>query len=678
MRAFIVRPFGQREGINFDKVQETLIDPALTHQNIDGGTTGLILEAGNIREDMFQQLLVADFVVADVSIHNANVFYELGIRHALQPRHTFLIRAKVKKPKEQRGPQDEIPFDLRTDRYLEYDPDDPAATLPMFIRAIAETKISKRQDSPVFLLLPNLKAQDRSQFLTVPLEFGEEVERAARGGHLGKLSLLGLDARGQTWESEGLRLVGREQFNCEEYSCAKVTWESVRDLDSFDVEANLMLGTIYQKLQDLESSNQALGRVVNGGLASQKDRAEALSLLARNIKVRWRRSWESIDDPAKQRRKALRSPDLIDAYEKYHEAYKLDLNHFYSGLNALSLLTIGIALAKDMPEVFNAPFSSDEKAKSALEEYESERQKVAGAVQLSIDAMKSQNVLKGVEDTWTDISEADLCFLTSDRPGQVEFLYERVLVQAKQFHIESMRGQLRIFEQLKVLDENVKAALGVFPADQKKDCTKTIERVLLFTGHMIDQPDRAQPRFPATCVPTIREAIREAVKREIDRANGGAILGLAGGASGSDLLFHEVCEELGVKTELYLALPPNVYRTQSVDPAGREWIERFDHLLERIPEPPVLSRAEQPPAWLISRQGYAAWQRANLWLLSEALIKGARNLQVIAVWDGEAGDGPGGTEHLFRIARDNGAGTVHLNTNELLGMKRTCRAAASK
>jgi hypothetical protein len=90
MRAFIIRPFGTRGGIDFDLVEEELIQPALQQHGIMGGTTGQILEAGNIRLDMFQQLLVADPVVADVSLHNANVFYELGIRHALQPRRTFL------------------------------------------------------------------------------------------------------------------------------------------------------------------------------------------------------------------------------------------------------------------------------------------------------------------------------------------------------------------------------------------------------------------------------------------------------------------------------------------------------------------------------------------------------------------------------------------------------------
>lgn len=85
-KSFIVRPFGTKEGINFEEVQKTLIAPALAVCDVHGGTTEPFLQAGNIRTDMFQQLLVADLVVADISNHNANVFYELGIRHARQPK----------------------------------------------------------------------------------------------------------------------------------------------------------------------------------------------------------------------------------------------------------------------------------------------------------------------------------------------------------------------------------------------------------------------------------------------------------------------------------------------------------------------------------------------------------------------------------------------------------------
>lgn len=89
MKAFIVRPFGEKNGINFDRVERELINPALKALDIPGGTTGLITYAGNIRTDMFEQLLVADLVIADISIHNANVFYELGVRHGLRDKRTF-------------------------------------------------------------------------------------------------------------------------------------------------------------------------------------------------------------------------------------------------------------------------------------------------------------------------------------------------------------------------------------------------------------------------------------------------------------------------------------------------------------------------------------------------------------------------------------------------------------
>src|SRR6185295_17259624 len=102
MRAFIVRPFGKKEDlkknvINFDEIEAKLISPALDRLGVTGRTTGEIVSQGNIRTDMFELLLTADLVVADVSIHNANVFYELGIRHSLRDRHTFMLRCNVDK-----------------------------------------------------------------------------------------------------------------------------------------------------------------------------------------------------------------------------------------------------------------------------------------------------------------------------------------------------------------------------------------------------------------------------------------------------------------------------------------------------------------------------------------------------------------------------------------------------
>lgn len=90
-------------------MHKELIAPVLQSLGIKGGTTKAIAQAGSIRTDMFEPLLIADVVNADISIHNANVYYELSVRHSLRVRTTILVHAS----------RDEVPFDLKTDRYLE-------------------------------------------------------------------------------------------------------------------------------------------------------------------------------------------------------------------------------------------------------------------------------------------------------------------------------------------------------------------------------------------------------------------------------------------------------------------------------------------------------------------------------------------------------------------------------
>jgi hypothetical protein len=122
--------------------------------------------------------------------------YELGIRHALQPKRTMLVRAKSKKDSKERGPLDGVPFDLRTDRYLEYDSDSPAEKLELLTEALHQTLASEKPDSPVFQMLPDLEAQERSRFLPVPQGFRDDVELALKRGQVGLLGLLGMEAEG--------------------------------------------------------------------------------------------------------------------------------------------------------------------------------------------------------------------------------------------------------------------------------------------------------------------------------------------------------------------------------------------------------------------------------------------------------------------------------------------------
>jgi hypothetical protein len=673
MRAFIIRPFGEkpdRKGnpINFEKVEQDLIDPVLQKLGFEGRTTQDIAKAGNIREDMFRLLVTADLVIADISVHNANVFYELGIRHALRDRHTFLLRCKA----------DDTVFDLQGERYLVYEREKPEASVASLLEALKETADATTKDSPVFMLLPELKVQPRSLFLTVPQDFSEDVQRAKTEKLAGDLELLSEEACGFEWESEGLRVVGRSQFALRAFEGAHITWEALRDIEGDDLEADQLLGTIYQRLGDLTRSDLAVRRALNGKDLRPFDRAELQSLLGRNAKAGWLAEWgaDGLDDNTR-RATALRSALLAQSAQAYEAGFGEDLNHFYSGLNALAMHTIELELAKALPDVWAEQFTDPDEATRELQNYGKRSARLAAAVEQSLQAAARRLERTGKTDIWTAISEADLRLLTTDRPPFVAAGYRKALAGAESFARDSGRDQLMIYQRLGLLTERVNAALKEFgpPVAVNKETARP--RILLFTGHRIDDPKREKPRFPPDKEDVARQAIKDAVAAELKQP-GGVAVGIAGAASGGDILFHEVCAELGVPTQLMLGLPRQEFVVASVAPAGPQWIERFNLIYDRplarlkqIADQPnrrELSDSAELPRWLRGKPGYGVWQRNNLWMLHNALAVGRDCTTLIALWNEGRGDGPGGTEDMVEKAKLRGAKFIHLDTRKLFGL----------
>lgn len=663
INAFIVRPFGVKQGIDFDRIEVLLIKPALEQVGVAGGTTAEIVEQGNIREDMFRLLVAADLVIADVSIHNANVFYELGIRHGLRPNATFLLRANV----------DEFPFDLRTDRYLAYDQTNPAARVAQLAAALKATLDSDRIDSPVYQVLPKLKPPDPAVLRAVPGEFREAVELAESAGFRGDLRLLAHEARAFDWATEGLRVVGCAQFNLRAYAGARETYEWLREWRADDVEANQKLATIYQRLGDLIKSNQAIQRVLDSPSPNRRDRAEVFAMRGRNAKTRWRNAFRA-QTGAEARETALWSPDLKEALQNYADGFVQDLNHYYSGLNALSLLAIRNELAQAMPDFWAGQFDTDDLARTELDSGLAQFDQLAGAVQLSLrsctELLARQPNPDSDDAMWARISEADHAFATGRRAKAVAQRYREALANAPAFAIDSVREQIGFFRQLGLRGELVEAVQAVLDSSEGRvssapGAVAAPARLLLFTGHMIDEPDRAQPRFPAAAraEQRARQLIRDAVLAERELESG-AMVGISGGACGGDILFQEVCAELGIETRLHLALPREAFCRESVQHAGPAWVERFNRLCERVPVR-VLAETREMPKWLRSRHDYGIWQRTNLWMLFSSLALDARSLTLIALWDQGRADGPGGTEDLVFQVQSRGHKLLRLAAEEL-------------
>jgi len=683
MRAFIVRPFGTREGIDFDRVERELVAQALRRLrdqfdiDIDGGTTGEFILQGNIREDMFRLLVTADLVIADVSLHNPNVFYELGIRHGLQQRHTFLLREK--------STADLYPFDLQTDRYFVYDHSNLAQHVAPLAAALRSTLGAdpNRKDSPVFQLLPALKPHDRAVLMPVPLDFQEEVERARSAGERGDLRLRSDEAQGFEWESEGLRLVGEAQFKLKAFQGAKDTFEALAKSLPDDVHTNLRLGTIYQKLSSaapVEQRQDLLTRsdlAIKRGLAratSSMDRAEAYSLLGSNAKNRWLDDWRDAS-PDTRPGSALSSPYLSESLTSYLKAFAEDLAGSYPGVNALAMLKMQCGVAQALPDVWEANFADSDAARAALKDREACAARIAAALYLTSGLDPVLGAEQSEDDLWAAIARADLLFMTIEKPKRIENAYRKAFALARNdaFAPSAARRNIELFESLGLLPENVKAALAAIDAAlasaSQAPAQERPARVVLFTGHMIDKPGQESDkmRFPPTAKAeaAARAMIEEALRDELGQA-GGIALGIAGGACGGDILFHEVCAALGIPTRLFLALPQDKFQVASVQRGGPEWVERYHRLCERLPTR-VLQEFEALPRWLTDKPGYDVWQRSNRWMMFNALATAARNRTLVALYNREREpDGPGGTAHLVNDAQAWGFKTIELDARPLL------------
>ena len=682
-RAFIVRPFGIKEGIDFDLVESDLIAPALESCGIEGRTTGEIMRQGNIREDMFRLLVISDIVIADVSIHNANVFYELGIRHGLQDRHTFLIRAETSK--------DKYPFDLQTDRYFTYDPVNPKSKLGDFVVTLKSTLASTIKDSPVFQLLPRLKPHERSVLMAVPSDFQEEVARTRQASRAGDLCLLADEAAGFEWGSEGLRIAGEAQYKICAYSGAKESFEKLLNRDSGDDLANYRLGTIYQKLagsaanpdaklECITRSEQAILRVLEHtkppadheekpqeSAERRSYRAEGFSLQGSNAKTRWLDEWTAATGDAR-RTTALRSPQLSAAIQHYVNGFAENLDSFYAGINALAMLKIELDLAKAYPEIWGENFDDEEKAAQNLRDSERCVARIVATLQLALGMDDAVARKEEKNDIWKEISRADLLFLTSDKPQQIGNAYRKALAKANPLEVDAARRNVLLFRDLGLLPNNVDSALSEMRAAAPEK-PQPPARVILFTGHMLDAPGRPKDkaRFPRTrqAEEAARKLIEEAVREEM-KAEGGVSFGIAGGACGSDILFHEVCKSLAIPTRLFLALPEADFQVESVNRGGPEWVERYRLLCARAPAR-VLALSKELPRWLADKKDYDIWQRNNLWMMFNALAEDARRLTLIALYNPERDpDGPGGTAHLVGVASRWGFKPVELDARELL------------
>src|SRR5258706_9451587 len=93
---FVLMPFGTKTDkagrvTNFDSVYQKVIVPAVVKAGLEPVRADEEKIGGTIPKPMFERLMLCPYAISHITGANPNVFYELGIRHALRPRSTVLL-----------------------------------------------------------------------------------------------------------------------------------------------------------------------------------------------------------------------------------------------------------------------------------------------------------------------------------------------------------------------------------------------------------------------------------------------------------------------------------------------------------------------------------------------------------------------------------------------------------
>ena len=651
-RAFIVMPFGKKKAadgaeIDFDRVYAELIRPAVEAADLIAHRADAERRAGSIHADMFQELLLAELVVADLTIDNPNVWYELGVRDALRASGSVMLYAL----------RDRLPFDVAGQRMQRYtlaggvpDParvQDERAALTAMLQATMDDWRGRRA-SPVYAQLPNLAEPDwRSLKLGAVNEFWQGLEQwqervriAVRQQRPADVMVLADDTPNRVLEFEALRTAAEALIKLNRPSFALGVLQRAAELTPDDRKCRQLEAIALGRTGRYDEAREKLTRLAEELGSRVKGDGETLGLLARSWKDDWTRSFDT---------HPLRGPDplaaardtagtLRPAAEAYAAAFTAAPADYYPGINALSLGRLWEHIAA-------------RKSKLDLDG-------IAGGVRWAVGCALGRE-----RSYWALVTRAELALLQGEEEVALEGYGEAAALaydQRDRFALDSSRQTLSLLHDLQFrVDLVAKAATIVEQTEQqlarissgngRAAVPAEPAKVILFSGHMIDDPkvrgpDGTKPaRFPAAKV----DAAATRIAAALDELGAGpGDLGICGGACGGDLLFAQACLARGMRVELRLAQPQAAFLRDSVtfaDPDHR-WERAFADVAAKARAVLVMDEQLGP-----APKGVDKYDRCNRWMLYTALAHGVPKVSFVTLWDGNPGDGPGGTEHMANL-----------------------------
>ncbi len=640
---FVVMPFGKKTNANgepydFNAIYKLLIKPAIEDANFEAARADEETESGDILTDMFQELLLADMVLCDMSIDNANAYYELGIRHALRKRGVVHIQAG----------RAYMPFDVFNVRTLPYhitpegvpDPNHIKNDIKAIARLLRDTWASDRDavHSPIYNLLTGLKEPERKSLQT-PLatgfwreydEWKDRVTVAQRDKHIGDILLLTEEIKNPLIREEAISQVGGALAKLDRNELALKQYREGIAVNSANLEFRREEAFHLNRVGRV---NEAIVKL-EGILKDYPKDTNSISYLGRIYKEMWTNSWNRIANKTKRLKSAFDSYHwLIKSIDIYLKGFQMDLRDYYPGINAYTLSVLAIHLADK--------FDSKKNPDPDITRIRRIMPGLRDTLEFCLDSAIALEQDGG--DYWSLVSIAELRLLTSNDLAEIIRSYRKAITALRRdlFSLRSSLNQLLTIKLLGIRTEYVAKCIdliqdeikqastgdtGNLPVIERPGSKATGGRALVFAGYMVDYTGKDKKVFPSDKESEVRQEIRKRVEKFNPGPQDRAFV--AGLSAGSEIIFAEVCAEAGIKVKVFLPHNESNYIRKFVSPAGEAWVDRFykiknHHLVDEIYQVEHLGDPED---------GDNRYERNTRWALYSALGRvGIENMRLIVV-----------------------------------------------
>jgi MAP3K TRAFs-binding domain len=404
-----VKPDGRGGSIDFDAVYDNLIVPSTAAAGLQPLRAESDLVGGIVHKPMFERLIMCDYAIADLTTSNANVFYELGVRHAVRPHSTVLIAASM----------GGIPFDLAPDRVLPYELASagvPTASEEDVERLTQALRAAKRAstDSPVFQLVEDLPTPEIDRAKTELFRV-QAADSATTRRRLKRARASGVDALRQAERGLG----SLDDLEAGLTVDLFLSYRAIRAWDEMIRFAELMPRPLAETVVVREQLGFALNRVGRSeeaeelllGLLAQRGRSsETYGLLGRVYKDRW--TAECAHSGARAR------GFLRQAVSAYRAGFEADWRDAYPGVNAVTLMEV-------------------------LDPGGDEQQRLVPVVRYSAE----RRVADGQADYWDHSTRLELAVIARSADDATEAAGDAVAAVREPWEPESTANNLRLIRE---------------------------------------------------------------------------------------------------------------------------------------------------------------------------------------------------------------------------------------